>query len=420
MIKKIYIWSMLAVGVSLQAQNKPFPLSYQEYLGKVSSGNLEYAVEKLNVSTAQADLVAARVFNDPELSVSYFNNENSKLQMGEGFAVGLTQTVTLGKRSAAIGMARSENELTQVLLTDYFRNLQADATLTYLEAIKQQKLYEVKKNAYNNLRQLSESDSVRYTLGKIMEVDAIQSKLEAGILRNEFLQAGTDVKNAYAAMAVMMGTFSTDTLYQPVSELQTQHKDFILSDLIATAIDSRSDLVAFYKNTIVAHKAVKVARRENIPDIDLSVEVGKNARVKNEEAPAPPFTGVTVGVAFPLKFSAMNRGAVHAAKFKEQQTHLQYDQARLQVQTEVLQAYHQYQSLVEQVKYYENGMLQQAKEVLNGKIYSYNRGEVSLLEILNAQRTYDEVQAQYIETLYNYNAALVELEKSAGIWDIHL
>lgn len=420
MIKKIYIWSMLAVGVSLQAQNKPFPLSYQEYLGKVSSGNLEYAVEKLNVSTAQADLVAARVFNDPELSVSYFNNENSKLQMGEGFAVGLTQTVTLGKRSAAIGMARSESELTQVLLTDYFRNLQADATLTYLEAIKQQKLYEVKKNAYNNLRQLAESDSVRYTLGKIMEVDAIQSKLEAGILRNEFLQAETDVKNAYAAMAVMMGTFSTDTLYQPVSELQTQHKDFILSDLIATAIDSRSDLVAFYKNTIVAHKAVKVARRENIPDIDLSVEVGKNARVKNEEAPAPPFTGVTVGVAFPLKFSAMNRGAVHAAKFKEQQTHLQYDQARLQVQTEVLQAYHQYQSLVEQVKHYENGMLQQAKEVLNGKIYSYNRGEVSLLEILNAQRTYDEVQAQYIETLYNYNAALVELEKSAGIWDIHL
>lgn len=420
MIKKIYIWFMLAVGVSLQAQNKPFPLSYQEYLGKVSSGNLEYAVEKLNVSTAQADLVAARVFNDPELSVSYFNNENSKLQMGEGFAVGLTQTVTLGKRSAAIGMARSESELTQVLLTDYFRNLQADATLTYLEAIKQQKLYEVKKNAYNNLRQLAESDSVRYTLGKIMEVDAIQSKLEAGILRNEFLQAGTDVKNAYAAMAVMMGTFSSDTLYQPVSELQAQHKDFILSDLIATAIDSRSDLVAFYKNTIVAHKAVKVARRENIPDIDLSVEVGKNARVKNEEAPAPPFTGVTVGVAFPLKFSAMNRGAVHAAKFKEQQTHLQYDQARLQVQTEVLQAYHQYQSLVEQVKHYENGMLQQAKEVLNGKIYSYNRGEVSLLEILNAQRTYDEVQAQYIETLYNYNAALVELEKSAGIWDIHL
>lgn len=44
--------------------------------------------------------------------------------------------------------------------------------------------------------------------------------------------------------------------------------------------------------------------------------------------------------------------------------------------------------------------------------------ETSLLEVLNAQRTYDEVRILYIETLYNYAASLVELETSAGIWDI--
>ena len=65
-------------------------------------------------------------------------------------------------------------------------------------------------------------------------------------------------------------------------------------------------------------------------------------------------------------------------------------------------------------------MLSQAREVMDGKIYSYNRGEVSLLEVLDAQRTYDDVQAQYIETLFNQSAALVELEKSAGIWDVEL
>ncbi len=57
---------------------------------------------------------------------------------------------------------------------------------------------------------------------------------------------------------------------------------------------------------------------------------------------------------------------------------------------------------------------------MDGKIYSYNRGEVSLLEVLDAQRTYDEVQAQYIETLFNYSSALVELERSAGFWDIEI
>ena len=194
----------------------------------------------------------------------------------------------------------------------------------------------------------------------------------------------------------------------------------MLGDLIAKAVENRSDLVAALRNTTVAKKAVKVARRENIPDIDVSLEIGRNYRVLNEEAPAPPFTGITAGIAFPLKLSALNRGAVNAARFREKQAEMQYSQARLQVQTEVMQAYHQYQSLAEQMKHYENGLLKQAQEVLDGKIYSYNRGEVSLLEVLNAQRTFDEVQAQYIETLFNYNAALVELEKAVGIWDITL
>jgi cobalt-zinc-cadmium efflux system outer membrane protein len=63
-------------------------------------------------------------------------------------------------------------------------------------------------------------------------------------------------------------------------------------------------------------------------------------------------------------------------------------------------------------------MLRQGKEVLNGKIYSYSRGETSLLEVLNAQRTYNDLQTSYYETLYNCNAALVELQRSVGVWDI--
>ena len=90
----------------------------------------------------------------------------------------------------------------------------------------------------------------------------------------------------------------------------------------------------------------------------------------------------------------------------------------MQVQTEVMQHYRRYTSLIGQVRHYDNGLLENAASVVKGKIYSYDRGETSLLEVLNAQRTYDEVRTLYIETLYNYAASLVELETSAGIWDI--
>ena len=174
------------------------------------------------------------------------------------------------------------------------------------------------------------------------------------------------------------------------------------------------------QNIDVANRALKVARRERNMDVDVSLEVSHNAQVKNEEAPAPAYSGITAGIAIPLQFSRFNKGAILAAKRRTEQAAIEYDGAVLQVQNEILKAYHQYESLTKQVGHYENGMLEQANQVLKGKIYSYNRGEVSLLEVLNAQRTYDDVQALYYETLFNYASALVELEKSAGIWDIKL
>ena len=403
-MKKYIILSLLCGCLSVNAQTM-VPLTYRQYMERVAEGNLEYASEKLNVPAAKAEVTAAKVFNDPNLSVSYFNNENNSLQMGEGVEVELSKTFSFGKRGANISLARSESELTEALLADYFRNLRADATIAYMEALKQHELYKVKENAYENIRTLAESDSIRFSLGQIREVDATQSRVEAGVLRNELLQAGAELKNAFSNLNFLTGTFSTDTLFHPEAELRTEPRDFILADLITAASEGRTDLVA---------------RRERNTDGDLSIAVSRNARVYNEEAPAPPFTGVTAGIAVPLKFSNFNKGTVRAARYREQQAEAQYKQALLQVQTEVMQAYRNYQSFAEQVYHYEDGLLRQAREVMDGKIYSYNRGEVSLLEVLDAQRTYDEVQAQYIETLFNYSSALVELERSAGIWDIEI
>lgn len=415
-----YITICLLAGSLAASAQQMIPLSYRQYMERVTAGNLEYAAERLNVDVSDAEVIASKVFNDPNLSVSYFNNENNSLEMGEGVEVELSKTFSFGKRGANIALARSESELSRALLADYFRNLRADATVSYLEALKQYELYKVKQNAYDNIRQLAESDSVRFKLGKIMEIDAIQSRLEAGILKNELLQAETDLHNAFSNLNLLTGSVAHDTLFIPEASLHLPPRDFVLADLISTASVNRADLVAALKNREVASRALKVTRRERNTDVDLSIAISKNTRVRNEEAPAPPFTGVTAGIAIPLKFSNFNKGAVRAARFREQQAETQYQQALLQVQTEVVQAYRSYQSLMQQVGHYENGMLQAAREVIDGKVYSYNRGEVSLLEVLDAQRTFDDVQAQYIETLFNYSTALVELEKSAGVWDVEL
>ena len=191
------------------------PVGYAGYMEQVARRNLSYAAEKLNMNIAEAEVRAARLFNDPQLSVEYGNNQDWNMQMGQGISGELSKTFSPGKRSANIHLAGSEKELTQALLDDYFRNLRCEATLAYLDALKQAELFRVKQNAYDNMRRLAEGDSVKFALGKITEVDATQSRVEAGVMRNDLLQAEAELHNAFLSLGMMLGS-ATDTLSLPV------------------------------------------------------------------------------------------------------------------------------------------------------------------------------------------------------------
>lgn len=79
----------------------------------------------------------------------------------------------------------------------------------------------------------------------------------------------------------------------------------------------------------------------------------------------------------------------------------QIDQAELKIRSEITQAWEYYMDYCRQVENYNNGLLENAENVRKGKIYSYQRGETSLLEVLNAQRTYNEIQTTYYETRFD-------------------
>ena len=393
-------------------------IDYQTYMELVLKQNIGYAAEKLNINIANAEIKAAQVFNDLTLGAEFADNDERNMQMGRSLSVELSKTFAPGKRSANIDLAKSEKELTDALLEDYFHSLRAEATLAYFEALMQAELFQVKQQSYKNISKLASSDSIRHQLGKIMKIDAIQSALEAGMARNELIEMRAELHNSYSSLGLWMGEFSGETLLVPEGSLRLSERIFHAEDLLQTALHNRADLAAAMKNIDVARKALKVAKRERNMEFDLALGYNHNTEVRNEMAPAPMFNGVTLGVAIPLKFSNMNRGAVHAAGHRAQQAELNYQQAELEVQASVIQSLRRYKSMLEQVRNFDNGLLQDAKSVMEGKIYSYERGESSLLEVLDAQRTHDELQVAYIETLYRCMAALVELERNSGFWDI--
>jgi cobalt-zinc-cadmium efflux system outer membrane protein len=394
-------------------------ITYADFIALVGKNNLSYAAQQFNIDIAQAAVLSASIFPDPELGLGWFDNGERRMNMGYGFTSELAWTLELGgKRKARINLAKSEYELTNYLVQDYFRNLRADATLIFLEALQNKLLLDVRLNSYQTMKRLAESDSVRFKIGAITEIDARQSKLEAGAMLNDVFQAEAQWKMKLADLSVLIGAKQADTLLLPLGNLNVFDRDFNLQALITTAQNNRADLLAALQSKEVSQNLLNLAKANRVIDLGISAGIGYVSYVRNIIAPTPSFTTVGVGVAIPLKFSNNRPGELKAAYYLNRQADAEYQQAELTVQKEVTQAYFNYLAQQKQVRQFNNGLLTEAKAVLDGKIYSYQRGETSLLEVLNAQRTYNEAQQAYYQTLYNYAAALVELERGAGIWDI--
>lgn len=345
------------------------------------------------------------------------NNGVSK-NMGYTYGSSLGWTLELGgKRRARVDLAKNQSELSRILLLDFFRNLRADASLGYVEALKSKALLDVQQDSYKNMLQLSKSDSIRYRLGTISLVTSKQSKLEAASLLNSVYQAESTEQQAITALSVFLSDNKL-TGRDVDGDFNAFNRDFGIEDLLTQALNERADLLAAKQNTQVAKSQINLERANRKIDLGLTAGVSHNTTASNEIAPSPAVNAVKLGVSIPLKFSNNRNAGLKIAEMAHSQSQLEYQQVEQSIRAEVMQAYQQYIATQKQVKQFHNGMLTEAKNILDGIIYSYKRGESSILEVLNAQRTYNDVRKDYYQALADNATALIELERKTGIWDI--
>lgn len=400
--------SIPKIGLTQQNSDEPYiNIGLKEYLELVLKHNLEYAAEKFNVSIAEAEVTASRVFPDPELSFEWSREGDENAYTTE-----LEQTIELGKRRARINLAKSGQLMAHAELNDFLRNLVADATIDYLEAMRNRQLYSVTENSYSMVKQLAQADSVRLSLGEIMGLDALQSQLEAGMLFNELMGMETEKRNSFSNLSMNIGLFHGDTLYFPTENFELVEITFSLTELMESALSQRPDLAAAKEQVEFSRMFLKHTRAERRMDIDL--KVGASNSKLNSSYFSPSEAEIMAGFAIPLKFSNLNKGEIRIAQFEIDQSELMLKHMEITVRNEVVMAYNHYQSMLKQIKNFSFGLLEQAKAVLDGRKYSYTRGESSLLEVLDAQRTYNELHVEYFETLFEYHVALVELERACG------
>ncbi len=397
-------------------------LTYGPYLASVGRYNLALAAQLYNVNVAEAAIETAKVFPNPVLTLGNASANITPIQLNQQWYVGIQQTLVLGgKRKKRLDLAASQYDLARFQLSDYLRNLRADATIAYINALTNEQIIARRRRSYQALLALAEANQKLFNAGTISEVDVLQSRVEARLQLNELYQAEAELRGSLFALGTSLGRpAGADSLYYPSGNLNLQAPAYKPADLLEFALANRADLVAARQSQDAAGKNLRLTKANRVPDIDLAVGNNYYTISRNEIAPTPGFNAVTATASIPLPFANKYKGDLRTAQYQQRQAEANYQNAELTVQVEVRQAYARYELARHQLAQYNDGLLAQAERVLAGRTYSYRRGNASLLDVLTAQRTLNDVYLSFYQAQQNLATTWVELQRATGLWEIRL
>ena len=408
-MKKTISIAVLALAViSATAQ----PMTYDRFYNLVAEKNVLYIAEKYNIDMAAASVEAAKVFNDPELSVSYGNNQDWDLQMGQSVEVEMSINPDLaGVRRARIAVAQSEKDITAASVSAYLANLRLEAAEVWAEAWKLREDCAVLEESVNGMIQIARSDSLRLIVGDIGRSDALQSRLEAQTMKGELLKMQAEYLNALDAVSLFCGG-------EPVSSIEGNLPCAGIlpaeTEIISLAESNRADLKAAELSKTLSENNLRLIRASRAFEMGINLGYSYNTEVRNEIAPAPRFNGLMVGVSIPLKFSSLNKGEVNAAQSEIRQNEYYLEAARQKVRSEVTQAYNSLLAADTVKNQYNESILEDACNILESRKTGYLKGESSLMELLSAQQTYLDIMQAYTEACCNSFVCKAQLEQASG------
>jgi cobalt-zinc-cadmium efflux system outer membrane protein len=396
-------------------------LRFDAYLALVLRNNLDLAAQRFNVPIAEAQIAVAKIFPDPVLTGGLGSIDISHTGSPTTTTLGVSETIELGgKRGARVAVAGAGQAGARADLEDFLRALRANAAGAFIDALHARLVLERKRLTLISLERLVAVNQERVRAGDIGEVPLMQSRVEAQRFRSEVVSAEADVRSADLGLGLQLGA-GGPAGFTPLGDLNGTARTFEIEDLIAQAKRQRPDVISKRYALEAGKSRVRLAHANRWVDLTLSVDwihTGAPTGLFLQEAPSPAFDALGATLSLPLPFSRVYRGELDAALAGQSQAEWSLRAAELKAEIDVRQAYERYRASVDRVALYTGGVLVDADKVLEGTLYSYQRGAATLLEVLDAQRTDNEVHLAYADALGDYAHALVGLEQAAGIWDV--
>ena len=319
--------------------------------------------------------------------------------------IGLSYLIERGKkRQHRLQAAKDLTAQTKSLVADNERTLTFNVASLFVNVQLAQSTIELAEKDLKSFQQTVDLGELRYNKGAISEDDYLKIKLQLLQFETDYQQAALAKVQALSDLRQLLGYESVAADYDVAGVFDYQPLKGNLEDLQLKALQNRPDLRAAQQGVTAARSQYEVQKTIGKPDVTVQ---GNYSHVNAINA-------VTFYGSIPLPIFNRNQGQIEHARIAITQAHEQEKATNGQALTDVHDAYEGLRTSDKVVTFYRSGYLDVAQKDRDISEYAYKRGAASLLDFLDAERSYRATQLAYRQALASYLLALEQLREAVG------
>lgn len=273
----------------------------------------------------------------------------------------------------------------------------------YYKILSLKKEEDLARKNFESLQAIHQLIEKRAKLGEVKELEAIKLYVETLKAQKEWHEVQTQWDLARENLNKLLGdALSVD--FSLRGQLEYTPLAIDVGALLNKALISHPQIREKEIELERAKANLNFTKWQRLPDFWLSGFSHEELHGRNQ--------GIGISLDIPLwNFKSKEIAEAEYLFLKEKE---ELKALRMELATRIKASIKQLELSERTLKIYHEGLLKQAEESLKISEVSYRQGEISLIDYLDSQRTYNSILKDYQESLYKWNADKAALEKVIG------
>jgi cobalt-zinc-cadmium efflux system outer membrane protein len=407
------VWVWLAGSLAAQAAAPAARISMTDAVRLTLDRNQTLRAQRLTIDESKADETTAAL--KPNFNVSFgadgftpFSPRQINwdfLRNNVVYTSGLSYLFERGgKRGKRTTVAEDTTEIARKNVLDLERQLRFQAEQAFVAALLAKSRLELSRQDLKSFSEVVEVNRQRVASGDLAQGEFYKVSLQKLQFEQDVSSAEVEMVQARANLRQLMGFETVPDDFEVDGDLAFEPQTLNLEELKQQALQTRPDVLAAHDNVQLAQDTVALEKGNRARDVTGGLDYSHLG----------PDNTLGVAVSFDLPFRDRNQGNIAHSEIAVREAIEAESATRFAAVTDVVNAYASFETSQKILNLYQSGYLEQARKSLEITKYVYQRGAGTILDLLDAERTYRATELAYRDALASYMTSLKQLNFAVG------